>query len=83
MPFMLSISLRGAETTACHEALQILAYSGTLKMLGLRLRPERVQQSNAARDLTEAYRELPSRTEPATNSYGSRSPGQLGTRRMK
>ncbi|CAE7476614.1 unnamed protein product [Symbiodinium microadriaticum] len=31
------------------------AYSGALKMLGLRLRPERVQQSTAAGELTEAY----------------------------
>ena len=59
IPFMLSISLRGPESTACHAALQTLAYSGALKLLGLRLRPERVQQSNAAKDLTEAYLGVP------------------------
>ena len=31
----------------------------SLKLLGLRLRPERVQQSNAAKDLTEAYLGVP------------------------
>ncbi|CAE7209039.1 unnamed protein product [Symbiodinium necroappetens] len=59
VPFMLSLSLRGAMATECHEALSLLAYSGALKMLGLRLRPERVQQSTAARELTEAYLNAP------------------------
>ena len=57
-PFLLSISLRGAEATACHEALTMLTYIGALKMLGmlgLRLCPERVQQSTTARELAEAY----------------------------
>ena len=39
--FMLSISLRTSVSQECHEALTILAYSGALKMLGLRLRQKK------------------------------------------
>ena len=59
VPFMLSISLRTSVSHDCHEALATLAYSGALKMLGLRLRPERAQQSQMAKELTEAYLTVP------------------------
>ncbi|CAE7231409.1 unnamed protein product [Symbiodinium sp. CCMP2456] len=59
LPFMLSISLRGSVATECHEALCTVAYSGALKVLGLRLRTERAQQSQMARELGEAYLSVP------------------------
>ena len=59
VPFMISISLRGCQAAECHEALTVLAYNGALKMLGLRLRPERSQQSAAIKEMTEAYLAVP------------------------
>ncbi|CAE7699273.1 jockey\pol [Symbiodinium sp. KB8] len=59
VPFMISISLRGPQAAECHEALTVLAYNGALKMRGLRLRPERSQQSAAIKEMTEAYLAVP------------------------
>ncbi|CAE7822925.1 jockey\pol [Symbiodinium sp. CCMP2592] len=55
VPFKMAISLRGQASVEAFMALSALSYCGALKLLGLRLRPERMQKSKMASELEEAY----------------------------
>ena len=55
VPFKISVSLRGPEAQSMFEALTALSYNGALKLLGLRLRPERMQKTALATELENAY----------------------------
>ncbi|OLP93634.1 hypothetical protein AK812_SmicGene24424 [Symbiodinium microadriaticum] len=59
VPFKLAVSLRGQASMDCFTALSTLSYCGALKLLGLRLRPERMQKSAMAAELEEAYLSVP------------------------
>ena len=54
VPFKISVSLRGPEAQSMFEALTALS-CGALKLLGLRLRPERMQKTALATELENAY----------------------------
>eukprot|EP00439_Symbiodinium_sp_Y106_P006153 s5660_g1.t1 len=55
VPFKMAISLRGQASVDAFTALTALCYSGAFKLLGLRLRPERMQKSPLALAFEEAY----------------------------
>ena len=59
VPFMVSISLRGTQADECHDALQALSHTSVLKLLGLRLRPERLRKGPMAEAVEEAYLATP------------------------
>eukprot|EP00439_Symbiodinium_sp_Y106_P037654 s6359_g4.t1 len=59
VPFMVSISLRGTQADECHDALQALSHNSVLKLLGLRLRPERLRKGPMAEAVEEAYLATP------------------------
>ena len=55
IPFLVSVSLRGQQAQDCFTALQTLSHNGVLKLLGLRLRPERLRRGPMAEAVEEAY----------------------------
>ncbi|CAE7348895.1 unnamed protein product, partial [Symbiodinium microadriaticum] len=55
LPFALVLSLRGQLAMQVHQALGILAGSACLKVAGLRVRPDRGQQSALAKALEDSY----------------------------
>ena len=65
---MVSISLRGTQADECHDALQALSHNSVLKLLGLRLPPERLRKGPMAEAVEEAYLAT-----PWTDSRGSLS----------
>ena len=56
MPFQVSLSLRHEEAHRCHRCFVRLSGNSAMKLLGARLRPERGQRSNLAREVEDAYR---------------------------
>ena len=55
VPFLVSVSLRGQQAQDCYTALTTLSHNGVLKLLGLRLRPERLRKGPMAEAVEEAY----------------------------
>ncbi|CAE6965102.1 Kcnh5 [Symbiodinium sp. CCMP2456] len=56
MPFQVSLSLRHEEAHRCHRCFVRLSGNSAMKLLGARLRLERGQRSNLAREVEDAYR---------------------------
>ena len=59
VPFNLTLSLRGASSDLCHQALKKLSGSAAMKLQGVRLRPERIQKPPLAKALEAAYLAAP------------------------
>ncbi|CAE7824138.1 unnamed protein product, partial [Symbiodinium necroappetens] len=59
IPFNLTLSLRGASSDLCHEALKKLSGCAAMKLQGVRLRPERIQKPPLAKALEAAYLAAP------------------------
>ncbi|CAE7531267.1 Spon1, partial [Symbiodinium necroappetens] len=59
IPFLVSVSLRGQQAQDCFTALQTLSHNGVLKLLSLRLRPERLRKGPMAEAVEEAYLATP------------------------
>ncbi|CAE7333704.1 unnamed protein product, partial [Symbiodinium sp. KB8] len=55
MPFALVLSMRGQLAMQVHQALGILSGCACLKVAGLRVRPDRGQQSTLAKALEDSY----------------------------
>ena len=55
LPFALVLSLRGNLAMQFHQALHLLTGSACLKVAGLRIRPDRGQQSKLAKELEASY----------------------------
>ena len=55
LPFMASIGLRGESSKICFDALRVLSGLAITKLIGVRIRPERVQESQLIKQLKESY----------------------------
>ncbi|CAE7466301.1 unnamed protein product, partial [Symbiodinium sp. CCMP2456] len=59
VPFMLTIGLRVQEAHAVHRAFQLLSGSAVCKLIGARVRPERLARQPVAKQLEENYLATP------------------------
>ena len=55
LPWMVSIGLRGESSNICYNALKILSGSAIMKLIGVRIRPERGQEPQLIKQLKESY----------------------------
>ncbi|CAE7849978.1 unnamed protein product [Symbiodinium necroappetens] len=55
LPFMVSIGLRGESSQICYNALRLLSGLAVTKLIGVRVRPERGQESQLVKQLKESY----------------------------
>ncbi|CAE7423843.1 unnamed protein product, partial [Symbiodinium microadriaticum] len=55
LPFMASIGLRGESSKICFDALRVLSGLAITKLIGVRIRPERGQESQLIKQLKESY----------------------------
>jgi len=59
VPFMLTIGLRVQEAHAVHRAFQLLSGNAVCKLIGARVRPERLARQPVAKQLEENYLATP------------------------
>ena len=59
VPFMITVGLRAPESHATHRALQLLCGSAVCKLIGARIRPERLARQPVAKQLEENYLSTP------------------------
>ncbi|CAE7364674.1 unnamed protein product [Symbiodinium necroappetens] len=55
LPFMVSIGPRGESSAICFNALRILSGSAIMKLIGVRVRPERGQEPQLIKQLKQSY----------------------------
>ncbi|CAE7464094.1 unnamed protein product, partial [Symbiodinium necroappetens] len=55
LPFMVSIGLRGESSAICFNALRLLSGSAIMKLIGVRIRPERGQEPQLIKQLKQSY----------------------------
>lgn len=77
LPFALVLSMRGNLAMQVHQALTMLTGSACLKVAGLRIRPDRGQQTALAKALEESYMGLSfadwKRRTPAWSQWGQKA----------
>ena len=55
LPFMVSLGPRGESSAICFNALRILSGSAIMKLIGVRVRPERGQEPQLIKQLKQSY----------------------------
>ena len=55
-PFLLWVGLRSNQAQLCYQVLQQLSGNAVTKLLGMRIRPERVARQPAAKKMEECFR---------------------------
>ena len=55
LPYMVSIGLRGESSAICFNALRTLSGSAFIKLIGVRVRPERGQETQLIKQLKQSY----------------------------
>ena len=55
LPYMVSIGLRGESSAICFNALRTLSGSAFMKLIGVRVRPERGQETQLIKQLKQSY----------------------------
>ena len=55
IPFNLTLSLRGTSSDLCYQALRVLSGCAVTKMVGLRMRPERISKPPLAKAVEGAF----------------------------
>ncbi|CAE7281246.1 unnamed protein product [Symbiodinium sp. CCMP2592] len=58
IPMMMNLSLRGAASDQCHDAMKKLSGCALVKLQGVRWRPERAHKAPLANALEEAYLQM-------------------------
>ncbi|CAE7385104.1 unnamed protein product, partial [Symbiodinium sp. CCMP2456] len=75
LPFALVLSMRGNLAMQVHQAMGLLTGNACLKVAGLRIRPDRGQQSKLARALEDSYTGLSfADWKPRQNSWQKQRP---------
>ena len=59
IPFNLTLSLQGTSSDLCYQALRILSGCAVTKMVGLRMRPERISKPPLAKAVEDAFMATP------------------------